>query len=74
MSVATVLLYDAKLRGPACTFGVRANEAAVRKSRSPAVTSIAPAVVTLFGGQQSARTLHLFAAIAIFTFSTIAAV
>lgn len=35
---------------------------------SPAITAIAPAVVTLLGGQQSARTLHLFAAIAIVLF------
>jgi thiosulfate reductase cytochrome b subunit len=29
---------------------------------SPAVTSVVPAVVTVFGGQQSARTIHFFAA------------
>jgi len=29
---------------------------------SPAVTSVFPALVTVFGGQQSARTIHFFAA------------
>ena len=29
---------------------------------SPAVTSVFPAIVTVFGGQQSARTIHFFAA------------
>jgi thiosulfate reductase cytochrome b subunit len=29
---------------------------------SPAVTSVAPALATEFGGQQSARTIHFFAA------------
>jgi thiosulfate reductase cytochrome b subunit len=29
---------------------------------SPAVTSVVPAVVTAFGGQQSARTIHFFVA------------
>jgi thiosulfate reductase cytochrome b subunit len=32
---------------------------------SPAVTSVVPAVVTVFGGQQSARTIHFFAACAL---------
>jgi thiosulfate reductase cytochrome b subunit len=32
---------------------------------SPAVTSVVPAVVTMFGGQQSARTVHFFAACAL---------
>ena len=35
---------------------------------SPAITSLAPPVVNLLGGQQSARTLHFFAAIAIILF------
>ncbi|MSV34348.1 MAG: hypothetical protein EXQ47_01945 [Bryobacterales bacterium] len=35
---------------------------------SPALTSLAPAFVTSLGGQQSARTLHFFAAIAIVVF------
>jgi thiosulfate reductase cytochrome b subunit len=29
---------------------------------SPAITSVAPAIVEVFGGQQSARTIHFFAA------------
>src|SRR6185369_5154803 len=28
---------------------------------SPAITSVIPALVTVFGGQQSARTIHFFA-------------
>jgi thiosulfate reductase cytochrome b subunit len=32
---------------------------------SPAVTSVVPAAATLFGGQQSARTIHFFAACAL---------
>jgi thiosulfate reductase cytochrome b subunit len=32
---------------------------------SPAVTSVVPAVVTVFGGQQSARTIHFFVACAL---------
>jgi thiosulfate reductase cytochrome b subunit len=36
---------------------------------SPAVTSVVPAVVTVFGGQQSARTLHFFAACALTGFA-----
>jgi thiosulfate reductase cytochrome b subunit len=35
---------------------------------SPAVTSVVPAVVTMFGGQQSARTVHFFAACALALF------
>ena len=35
---------------------------------SPAVTSVVPAVVTVFGGQQSARTIHFFAACALTLF------
>jgi thiosulfate reductase cytochrome b subunit len=35
---------------------------------SPAVTSVFPRVVTMFGGQQSARTIHFFVAIAIVLF------
>jgi thiosulfate reductase cytochrome b subunit len=35
---------------------------------SPAVTSVVPAVVTMFGGQQSARTIHFFAACALTLF------
>ena len=31
-------------------------------SMSPAITSVIPEVVTVFGGQQSARTIHFFAA------------
>jgi thiosulfate reductase cytochrome b subunit len=29
---------------------------------SPAITSVFPALVNVFGGQQSARTIHFFAA------------
>jgi thiosulfate reductase cytochrome b subunit len=29
---------------------------------SPAITSVVPGIVTIFGGQQSARTIHFFAA------------
>jgi thiosulfate reductase cytochrome b subunit len=36
---------------------------------SPAITSVAPATVWLLGGQQSARTLHFFAATAVLLFS-----
>jgi thiosulfate reductase cytochrome b subunit len=36
---------------------------------SPAVTSVVPAVVTVFGGQQSARTIHFFAACALTLFA-----
>jgi thiosulfate reductase cytochrome b subunit len=35
---------------------------------SPAVTSVFPTLVTIFGGQQSARTIHFFVAIAIVFF------
>lgn len=35
---------------------------------SPAVTSVVPAVVTVFGGQQSARTIHFFVASALALF------
>jgi len=35
---------------------------------SPAVTSAWPAIVTVLGGQQSARTLHFFVAIALVLF------
>jgi thiosulfate reductase cytochrome b subunit len=35
---------------------------------SPAVTSVVPAVVTVFGGQQSARTIHFFVACALSVF------
>ena len=35
---------------------------------SPAVTSVVPAVVTVFGGQQSARTIHFFVACALTIF------
>ena len=35
---------------------------------SPAVTSVVPAVVTMFGGQQSARTVHFLAACALTAF------
>lgn len=35
---------------------------------SPAVASVAPTVVTVFGGQQSARTVHFFAAILLLLF------
>jgi thiosulfate reductase cytochrome b subunit len=35
---------------------------------SPAVTSVVPVVVTVFGGQQSARTIHFFAACALTIF------
>jgi len=36
---------------------------------SPAVTSVVPQVVTVFGGQQSARTIHFFAASALAVFA-----
>jgi thiosulfate reductase cytochrome b subunit len=29
---------------------------------SPAITSVFPVIVTIFGGQQSARTIHFFVA------------
>jgi thiosulfate reductase cytochrome b subunit len=35
---------------------------------SPALTSVFPALVTVLGGHQSARTIHFFAAIALFAF------
>jgi thiosulfate reductase cytochrome b subunit len=35
---------------------------------SPAITSVVPLVVTMFGGQQSARTIHFFAAMALMGF------
>jgi thiosulfate reductase cytochrome b subunit len=35
---------------------------------SPALTSVFPALVTVLGGHQSARTIHFFAAIALFLF------
>ena len=35
---------------------------------SPAITSVVPAVVTVFGGQQSARTIHFFAAVLLVVF------
>ncbi len=35
---------------------------------SPAVTSVVPVVVTVFGGQQSARTIHFFASCALTLF------
>src|SRR5437868_1014205 len=35
---------------------------------SPAITSIAPSIVNILGGQQSARTLHFFASIALIVF------
>jgi thiosulfate reductase cytochrome b subunit len=35
---------------------------------SPAVTSVIPVVVTVFGGQQSARTIHFFASCALTLF------
>ena len=35
---------------------------------SPAITSVAPALVTVFGGQQSARTIHFFVAAALVGF------
>jgi thiosulfate reductase cytochrome b subunit len=35
---------------------------------SPAVTSVVPAVVTMFGGQQSARTIHFFGTCALTAF------
>ena len=35
---------------------------------SPAVTAVVPAVVVMFGGQQSARTIHFFLAIALVLF------
>jgi thiosulfate reductase cytochrome b subunit len=36
---------------------------------SPTVTSVVPLVVTIFGGQQSARTIHFFAACALTIFA-----
>lgn len=38
---------------------------------SPAVTSVFPAIVTIFGGQQSARTIHFFAAFFLLLFLVI---
>jgi thiosulfate reductase cytochrome b subunit len=35
---------------------------------SPAITSVFPGIVTIFGGQQSARTIHFFAADLLVTF------
>ena len=35
---------------------------------SPAIVSVAPALVTTFGGQQSARTIHFFATAALIVF------
>jgi thiosulfate reductase cytochrome b subunit len=35
---------------------------------SPAITSVFPALVTILGGQQSARTIHFFAAGALILF------
>jgi thiosulfate reductase cytochrome b subunit len=35
---------------------------------SPAITSVFPAIVTIFGGQQSARTIHFFVAAALVLF------
>jgi thiosulfate reductase cytochrome b subunit len=43
---------------------------------SPAITSVFPGIVTIFGGQQSARTIHFFAAdlLVVFVFAHIAMV
>lgn len=35
---------------------------------SPAIASVAPVIVNMFGGQQSARTIHFFVAVAIVLF------
>ena len=35
---------------------------------SPAITSVFPAIVTVFGGQQSARTIHFFVSVALVSF------
>ena len=35
---------------------------------SPAITSVVPAAVTIFGGQQSARTIHFFAGVLLVVF------
>jgi len=35
---------------------------------SPAITSVFPVIVTVFGGQQSARTIHFFVAVALVLF------
>src|SRR5712692_5963053 len=35
---------------------------------SPAITSVFPTIVTVFGGQQSARTIHFFVAVALVLF------
>jgi thiosulfate reductase cytochrome b subunit len=35
---------------------------------SPAIASVAPVIVDMFGGQQSARTIHFFVAAAIVIF------
>ena len=35
---------------------------------SPAITSVVPALVNVFGGHQSARTIHFFAAIFLLLF------
>ncbi len=38
---------------------------------SPAITSVFPVIVTVFGGQQSARTIHFFVAAALVLFLTV---
>ncbi len=38
---------------------------------SPAITSVFPAIVTVFGGQQSARTIHFFVSVALVLFLVI---
>lgn len=35
---------------------------------SPAITSVVPAIVTIFGGQQSARTVHFFVSVVLLLF------
>jgi len=35
---------------------------------SPAVTSVFPVIVNVFGGQQSARTIHFFVSVALVLF------
>jgi thiosulfate reductase cytochrome b subunit len=38
---------------------------------SPALTSVFPALVTVLGGQQSARTIHFFGAVAFVVFTLV---
>lgn len=46
----------------AVVFGLFPLTIATGLAMSPAITSVVPALVNIFGGQQSARTIHFFAA------------